>query len=80
MEPQQVLPLQVKVDLEVMAMKEYSSLHRSPEQMLFSVIPRIPLLGRVLPLCRGYSQHILRYTEWVVDKLIQKLMNDNFIV
>ena len=31
MRPLQTLPLQVRVDLEVMAMKEYSTLARAPE-------------------------------------------------
>ena len=54
----QVLQLQVKVDLGVMAMKWYSTLNRPLElelyhQMQFTVIPRIPLFGRILPLCMG---------------------------
>ena len=43
-----MLQLQIKVNLGVMAMKEYSTLPRTPDvkphhQILFSVIPRIPL-------------------------------------
>ena len=45
MEPEKVLPLWVRVDLGVMAMKVYSTYLRAPElephhQMQFSVIPR----------------------------------------
>ena len=52
MRPQQVLPLKIKVDLGIMAMKGYSTLPRSPElephhQMLFSIIPGSPIF------CRG---------------------------
>ena len=53
MEPLQVLPIQIKVDLEVMAIKEikvYSTLPRSPKvkiqhQMQLSVLLRIHFLG-----------------------------------
>ena len=49
-----IIPLQVRVDLEIMAMKGYSTLPRSPElephhQMHFIVIPRIPQFGRGAP-------------------------------
>ena len=46
----QVLPLRVKVDPGVMAMKAYSTLLKPPElephhQMQFTVIPKTPFLG-----------------------------------
>ena len=46
MGPSQILPLWVKVDWGVMAMKRYSTLPRSPEydQMQFSIIPMKHLL------------------------------------
>ena len=55
MGPKQVLQLQVRVDLGVMAMKGYSTFPRSPKlephhQMQFSVISRI--------LNKEYSQYI----------------------
>ena len=53
MGPKPVLPLRVRVYLEVIAMKEYFTLTRSPKmkpryQMQFSVIPRHPILGVLL--------------------------------
>ena len=63
MGPIKVIPLQVRVNLEVMAKKEYSTLSITPELdshwMEFSVIPKTLLLGELLPLSRGYSQPIL---------------------
>ena len=57
MAPKQILPLYFRVDLGVMEMKSYFTLLRAPEveshhQIQFSVIPRTPLLGGVLPFCR----------------------------
>ena len=45
MELKQVLPLQIRVDLGIMAVNGYSTLSRSPEleshhQMQFSILPR----------------------------------------
>ena len=62
MRPWQVLPLQVREDLGVMTMKEYSTFPRAPElepydQMQFTIIPRTPILWSILPLCRRYRQH-----------------------
>ena len=65
MGPEQLLLLQVRVDLGVMAMKEYSTLSRTLEQephyqMQFSVIPRTPFFFEgVLPLCKRCNQYIL---------------------
>ena len=56
---EQVLPLWVRVDLGVMAMKSYSTLPESPEvesryQMQFSVTPKTGLFlgGGILLFCR----------------------------
>ena len=62
---QRVIPLQVRVDRRVIAMKGYSILLKYPilqpaHQMYFSIIVRTSLLEVALPLCKGYSQHILR--------------------
>ena len=59
--PKEVLSLQVRVNLGVMAMKRYSTLPRSPElkpynQMQFSVISRA-LVGIGLTSLQRYSQH-----------------------
>ena len=65
MGPKQVLPLQFRVDLGVMAMKRYSTFFKSPElephfQMQFSVIPDTHfLVGGVLILKRRINQIIL---------------------
>ena len=55
--PNMLLPLWVRVDLRVMAVKGYSTFSRALEsephyQMLFSVIPRESLLVLVLLLCK----------------------------
>ena len=65
---EKVLPIKVRVNLGVMAIKRYILLPRSPEpkphhQMQLSVIPRTPPFfpgGEVLLLCRKYSQCILK--------------------
>ena len=60
MGPKQMLPLQVRVDLGVMALKVFSTLTRSPElmpyQMQFSVIPRGGSYADCwrCPWCNGY--------------------------
>ena len=53
----QVLPLRIRVNVEVMAFKEYFILSRSPElephhQMQFSVMPEYLFLDVVLPFFR----------------------------
>ena len=70
MGPYQVLTLCVKVNLRLMAMKEYSTLPRvlklEPHHLIqFSVITRTPLFSGmdVLSLCREYSQTILSPTD-----------------
>ena len=40
-ETQQIQPLQVRVNLEIMTMKRYSPFPRIPELTEFNVIPRI---------------------------------------
>ena len=55
MVPKQVLPLRVRVDLGVMAIKGYATHPRSPQlephyQMQFRIIPRTPLLWECLTL------------------------------
>ena len=75
----QVQPLQVRVDLGVMTMKEYSTLPRAPMQ--FTLNTPFFVGGGVLSLCRGYSHCILNPADSVVriqsssfkthDKLIE---------
>ena len=74
MSPYRVLPLQVRVDLGVMVMKEYPTLLRSPElephhQMWFSLILSSPFLWGLLSLFKGYSQCILRSAKKPVLKI-----------
>ena len=50
MEPKQVQPIQVEVDLGVMGMKEYATFSKAPglephHQLQLSVIPRTSFLG-----------------------------------
>ena len=67
-----MLRLRIRVDLEVMAIKKYSTILRSPvlelyHQMNFGFIPRnLIFRGRVLLLYWGYSQRILSHTDRVV--------------
>ena len=51
------------MDLEVIAMKEYSTLPTPPDlepchHMQFNVIPMTPHVFIILLLCREYNQHI----------------------
>ena len=64
-----ILPLQIRVDLGVMAMKEYSKLLWAPgleaqHQVQFNVIPRTPpFVGGILLFSRVYNWHILSLTN-----------------
>ena len=70
MEFKQVLPLGIRVELRVIAVKRYFTLTRSPELethhlMQFSLIPRTPLLvcgGGLAPLQRQ-NQFILNLAD-----------------
>ena len=64
MRAKQILALRVRVDLGVMAMKEYCILPKSPELESHHQIKTYPehsflaRVGSVLALCRGYSQRL----------------------
>ena len=67
MGPQQVLPLWVRVDLEVMAIKGYSTLPKAPElelnhQMQYSIISRT--LGGSYPSVERQSAYITVPVDW----------------
>ena len=71
MEPKQVLPFWVRVDLGIMTMKGFFTLSRSPEQepfhqMQFSGIPRTPH-------SRGYHQLILSPADKFISILEEAL-------
>ena len=76
-EPKQVLPFWVRVDLEVMAIKGYFALPRSSElqphyKAQFSVIPRTLLLG--VPHSFGLVPHLSK----TLSKLLLLGVGDSY--
>ena len=56
-------------------MKGYSTLPRTPElkphhQMGICIIPKTSLFLGIIPLCTGYSNSILSFTNWAVDHFL----------
>ena len=57
------LPLRIRVDLDIITLKGYSTFPKSPKpethhQMLFNVVHRTPLGGRIPTPPKGYSLRI----------------------